>query len=150
MTYTSKFLIGLGLLFLAHSCYSAHEYSMLHSVGVAPIIQISNQGAVASALPSLPADISVETIVAIIVTCLGLVLSTSSLEPIEWRVWASKIEREGEKRIFDHNFLVKKGYSGNPIKALESRPGFVDIRQQRREFLEWNKNAEGDSQDTSK
>lgn len=142
MTLISKSLTGLGLLFLAHSCYSAHEHSMLHSIGVAPITQISKQGAASSALSSLPADISVETIVAIIITCLGLVLSTPNLEPIQWRVWAGKVEREGEGRLFNNDGYIKKGYSGNPIKALESRPGFVDIRKQRKEFFAWAKNGE--------
>lgn len=32
---------------------------------------------------------------------------------------------------------VAKDYIGNPFRALESRPGFVDIRRQRKEFAEW-------------
>ncbi|RKF63191.1 putative transmembrane protein 32 protein [Erysiphe neolycopersici] len=150
MSFISKSLIGLGLLFLAHSCYSAHEHSLLHSIGVAPNTQISKQGAASSALSSLPIDISVETIVAIILTCLGLVLSTPDLEPIQWRVWAGKIEREGEGRVFNSDGFIKRGCSGNPIKALESRPGFVDIRRQRQEFLAWTKNSEEVSKSKNK
>ena len=32
---------------------------------------------------------------------------------------------------------VDKDYAGNPFRVLESRPGFIDIRKQRRDFAEW-------------
>lgn len=32
---------------------------------------------------------------------------------------------------------------GNPFKVLESRPGFVDIRKQRKEFAEWVREGGG-------
>lgn len=32
---------------------------------------------------------------------------------------------------------VDSDYVGNPFRMLESRPGFVDIRKQRKEFAEW-------------
>ncbi len=32
---------------------------------------------------------------------------------------------------------VDKDYVGNPFKLLESRPGFVDIRKQRKDFAAW-------------
>jgi hypothetical protein len=32
---------------------------------------------------------------------------------------------------------VDKDYVGNPFRVLESRPGFIDIRKQRKEFAEW-------------
>lgn len=82
-------------------------------------------------------DISIETISAIVTICLGLVLGSPDLRPIQWRVWAGKIEREGEAGFMLGNGTVAKDYVGNPYKVLESRPGFVDIRKQRREFAEW-------------
>lgn len=69
--------------------------------------------------------------------CLGLVLSTPELRPIQWRVWAGQIERQGEKGFLDSDGAVENDYIGNPFRALESRPGFIDIRKQRKEFAEW-------------
>ena len=90
-------------------------------------------------LASLPTDIVLETIVATLVTIAGLVLSTGSLRPIRWREWAGKIEREGEDgfRKDGGTGEVERDFVGNPFRFLETRPGFVDIRKQRREFTEW-------------
>lgn len=38
---------------------------------------------------------------------------------------------------------LAKDYMGNPFRVLESRPGFVDIRKQRREFAEWVREGGG-------
>lgn len=64
-------------------------------------------------------------------------LGAPSLRPIQWRVWAGKIEREGEAGFVDGSGEVVKDYVGNPFRILESRPGFVDIRKQRRDFANW-------------
>jgi membrane magnesium transporter 1 len=77
--------------------------------------------------------------------CLGLVLGTAQLRPIQWRVWAGKIEREGEKGFMSGDGRLDKDYVGNPFKLLESRPGFVDIRKQRKEFAEWVREGGGTS-----
>ena len=45
--------------------------------------------------------------------CAGLVAGMEELQPISWRVWAGKIEKEGKI---------------GPWAALEERLGFVDIR----------------------
>ncbi|KFY12425.1 hypothetical protein V491_06792 [Pseudogymnoascus sp. VKM F-3775] len=129
MTWISKATTGLGLLFLAHACYSAQEHSALQST--------TNALHDAPSSVSLPIDIVLETIISLLITILGLVLGTAELRPIRWRVWAGKIEREGEKGFLGADGLVAKDYVGNPYKALESRPGFVDIRKQKREFAEW-------------
>jgi membrane magnesium transporter 1 len=91
---------------------------------------------------SLPIDIMFETIISISLVCTGLVLGTSELRPIQWRVWAGKIEREGEKGFVNSDGQVDKDYFGNPFRLLETRPGFVDIRKKRREFAEWAKLGE--------
>lgn len=101
-----------------------------------PLTSTSTDGPV---LASLPADIVVETLVATLLTIVGLVLSSGSLRPIRWREWAGKIEREGEDgfRSDGGTGEVEKDYVGNPFRYLETRPGFVDVRRQRREFTEW-------------
>ncbi|KAH7330303.1 putative elongation factor 1-beta [Rhexocercosporidium sp. MPI-PUGE-AT-0058] len=137
MTWLSKSITGLGFLFLAHACYSAHEHSALHSASTAALSSISAHGATSLTASSLPIDISIETLVAIFTVCLGLVLGTPELRPIQWRVWAGKIEREGEAGFSNSDGDVDKDYVGNPFRLLESRPGFVDIRKQRKEFAAW-------------
>ncbi len=82
-------------------------------------------------------DIVIETIISTLIILLGLVLTTRPLRPLEWRVWAGKIEREGEEGFTDSSGVPEKGFMGNPFSVLESRPNFVDIRKQRREFAEW-------------
>ena len=91
----------------------------------------------------MPLDISIETIIAIILVCCGLVSGSPQLRPIQWRVWAGKIEREGEQGFLETNGEVAKDYIGNPFKALESRPGFVGIRKQRNNFAEWVREGDG-------
>ena len=94
-------------------------------------------------MQSLPLDISIETVVALLILSLGLVLGTPALRPIQWRVWAGKIEREGAEGFTDADGEIERDYIGNPFKILETRPGFVDIRRQRREFAEWVKKGGG-------
>ena len=90
---------------------------------------------------SLPVDIIIETIISTFIILLGLVLGTRSLRPLEWRVWAGKIEREGEEGFTDNAGAVDKDYMGNPFSVFESRPNFVDIRKQRKEFAAWVQNG---------
>lgn len=84
-------------------------------------------------------DIVIETIVATFVVILGLVLNTRPLRPIRWNVWAGKLEREGPEGFLDNEGEVNKDYVGNPYRILETRPGFVDIRKERKEFADWVK-----------
>lgn len=88
-------------------------------------------------------DICIETVVATLAMCLGLVLGCQTLRPIQWRVWAGKIEREGDVGFIDGSGEVDKEYRGSPFGVLESRPGFVDIRKQQREFAQWAKKGGG-------
>lgn len=37
----------------------------------------------------------------------------------------------------DGDGQVNKDYVGNPFRVLESRPGFTNIRKQRKEFADW-------------
>lgn len=119
------------------SCYSAHEHSALQAHRAASLASLTaSQAGISTALPI---DVAVETVVATFVVVLGLVLNTAPLRPIRWRVWAGQIEREGEEAFKDANGEVAKDFVGNPYKLLETRPGFVDIRKQRKEFADWVK-----------
>ncbi|KAI0893926.1 magnesium transporter [Annulohypoxylon nitens] len=138
MTWISKITTAFGLLLLADACYSAYEHSVLQTHRAASLSSLAASHNAPSS--TLPIDITIETIVATFIICLGIVLGTSNLRPIQWRVWAGKIEREGEAGFLNNNGEVEKDYVGNPFRLLESRPGFVDIRKQRKEFAEWVKN----------
>ncbi|GAP90472.1 putative transmembrane protein 32 [Rosellinia necatrix] len=137
MAWASKSATAFGLVLLTHACYSAHEHSALQSHRAASLSSLASTQS--GGTPSLPIDITIETIVATFIICLGLVSGTSQLRPIQWRVWAGKIEREGEAGFKNSSGEVEKDYVGNPFRLLESRPGFVDIRKQRREFDTWKK-----------
>lgn len=82
--------------------YSAHEHTVLFSN--------TNIAAIAT----LPSDIVVETLAAVLAVSIGLVLGAEKLKPISWRDWAGEIERDGGAR--------------NPYMGLEERFGFWDIR----------------------
>lgn len=118
-------------------CYSAQEHSALQSLRATSAALHSAQ-----ASTSLPVDISIETVVGLFVTVLGLVADTPKLRPIQWRVWAGKVEREGEQGFLKSSGEVEKDFVGNPFRVLEKRPGFVDIRSQRKEFAEWMRAGE--------
>lgn len=80
------------------SGYSAHEHSVLYG----------------SAHP-IPLDITLETLVAVVLVIFGLVLGAEKPRPISWSAWAGEIEN-------------KQDGVDNPFKMLESRPAFMDIR----------------------
>ncbi|KAK5987707.1 hypothetical protein PT974_11839 [Cladobotryum mycophilum] len=69
--------------------------------------------------------------------CLGLILGSEKPRPIRWDVWAGKIEREGDAGFVDATGEMDNEFRGSPFSALESRPGFIDIRKLRREFTDW-------------
>ncbi|KZL73436.1 transmembrane protein 32, partial [Colletotrichum tofieldiae] len=138
MTWISRSITAIGLLLLGHACYSAQEHSALQSFRAASPLATSSP----SATTSLPADITIETAIATVVIILGLVLGAPNLRPIQWRVWAGKIEREGEAGFLTGSGEVEKDYVGNPFRILESRPGFADIRKQRRDFTNWVKSGD--------
>ncbi|QUC20641.1 uncharacterized protein UV8b_04882 [Ustilaginoidea virens] len=134
MTWFSRTVTFTGLLLLVHSCYSAQEHAAISSALKAPTSNLQN---VAS---SLPIDIRVESILATLIICVGIVVGSENLHPIRWQVWAGKIEREGDAGFIDGSGQVEKNFRGNPYSVLESRPGFLDIRKQRHEFTEWARN----------
>ncbi|EPE04690.1 transmembrane protein 32 [Ophiostoma piceae UAMH 11346] len=129
MTWISKLATAVGLVLLAHSCYSAQEFSSFQVLRASATSQPT--------LSTLPVDITIETIAALLITTLGLVLGTQQLKPIQWRVWAGKVEREGRDGPQSSSDEPGNNFIGNPFRFLESRPGFVDIRRQRKNFGDW-------------
>ncbi|KAI9722221.1 MAG: hypothetical protein M1812_001693 [Candelaria pacifica] len=157
MTLLSKTLNSLGLLLLIHACYSAHEYSSLpisvssgptgstiSSLGTSPrnsVLSGGLSGGVASVSTNskeikLPLDITLETLFAVAVLCVGLVLGSERFKPVQWRVWAGEVQR-GRGGVGGAEGM--DGGVGNPFEGLEVRKGFLDIRARRREFAEWVK-----------
>lgn len=114
--------------------YSSYEHSLLPSSSIPP--------APSSILPSaldpkisIPTDIVLETIFSVLLLCVGVVLSSPDLKPIQWSVWAGSLERSKEARSIT---AVGVG-GGNPFAVLEERPGFLDIRKTRDDFARWRK-----------
>ncbi|PHH84494.1 hypothetical protein CDD83_1852 [Cordyceps sp. RAO-2017] len=138
MTWTSRSISLIGLSILVHAWYSAKEHAALSSTFMKH--EISSHGQHHSG-PSLPTDICVETVLSTLIVCLGLVLGSQQLRPIQWHVWAGKIERDGDAGFSDGSGDVDKEYHGSPFGILDSRPGFVDIRKQRRDFVSWAKSG---------
>jgi membrane magnesium transporter 1 len=91
----------------SHSAYSTHEFTALSS---------RRSSSPTKSSTTLPVDIQVETIIAVGLACLGLVLGSPSLKPISWSTWAGKIEKGDKEAGF------------NPFAGLEERVGFMDIR----------------------
>ncbi|KAL2003953.1 hypothetical protein VTN02DRAFT_1472 [Thermoascus thermophilus] len=120
MGFVSRLITFFGLVLLAHAGYSAHEHASLYS----------NARSLSSSSPiaTLPLDITVETLVALLLVSFGLVLGAERLKPISWSVWAGEIEKEGGAR--------------NPYRGLEERYGFWDIRAKRKEFADWVRNQD--------
>ncbi|KAL2221198.1 magnesium transporter [Thermoascus aurantiacus ATCC 26904] len=121
MGFISRLITFFGLVLLAHAGYSAHEHSTLYS----------NARSLTTSSPSaaaLPLDITIETLVAVVLVSFGLVLGAERLKPISWSAWAGEIEREGGVR--------------NPYRGLEERYGFWDIRAKRKEFADWMRSHE--------
>ncbi|ATY63221.1 Magnesium transporter [Cordyceps militaris] len=133
MTWISQSVTVVGLIILTHACYSAQEHAAL-SAALAKHA-LSHQ----QANSSLPIDISIEAIIATFIVCTGLVLGSQALRPIQWNVWAGKLEREGDTGFLDGSGEVDKDFRGSPFIFLQSRPGFTNIRKQRREFTAWVK-----------
>ncbi|PFH54989.1 hypothetical protein XA68_11183 [Ophiocordyceps unilateralis] len=139
MAWVSRCVIATGLLLLAHACYSAQEHATL-SLTSSMFAHFSKGQ---HPVTVLPIDICIETLVATIILCFGLVLGSQKLRPIKWHVWAGKIEREGAAGFLDGSRKVDKEYRGSPFGVLESRPGFINIRQQRRDFAQWSQKVSG-------
>ena len=126
------------------SVYSAYEHSLLSATTTTPITPPTT--ASSSSSPTnpltyltphidLPLDITLETLLSVLLICTGVVLASPDLKPIQWRVWAGKLEKEKAGAVKADEL----GPRGNPYTALEQRQGFLDIRRAREEFAGWVK-----------
>ncbi|KAG6010198.1 hypothetical protein E4U21_007675 [Claviceps maximensis] len=131
MAWVSNAVTLAGLIVLAHAGYSAHEYSAVMPTLKAPAPSTSHTAS------ALPIDIRLQTILATLLICFGLVTGSGKLRPIRWQVWAGKIERQGRAAFVDGSGHSDRDFRGCPFGVLESRPAFIDIRGQRREFAAW-------------
>ncbi|MCJ1312454.1 hypothetical protein MMC25_006128 [Agyrium rufum] len=164
--FTPSILLILGALLLIHATYSTYEHSLL------PRGSASLPSTASTSLPSkqqpttvqahaLPTDIVLETLLSIILLCVGIVTYSTATEPlknVQWRKWAADV---------DHGVAAMKGGTtgsdgvasdsgsaaaspsdgglgdgmgpGGVYAMLEKgrRRGFLDVRAQRKEFAEW-------------
>jgi membrane magnesium transporter 1 len=86
---------------------------------------------------NLPIDITLETLFSVLLLCAGVVMSSPELKPIQWNVWAGRLERSKEAREIKE---VGVG-GGNPYAGLEERMGFLDIRKAKKDYEEWSKGS---------
>ncbi|KAF2722776.1 hypothetical protein K431DRAFT_265843 [Polychaeton citri CBS 116435] len=126
MGVASNALNIVGVIFLSHAVYSAHEHSLLPTAS----FTTSNP---------LPLDIFLETILSVFALCLGVVISSPQLKPIQWSTWAGKLERDTSSREVKEAGQI----AGNPYAALEERPGFLDVRGARKGFQAWVADVSG-------
>lgn len=120
-----------------YSVYSAYEHSLLPTSSQ-PLPPSRFIPRILDPKVNLPPDITLETVLSIFLLCVGVVLSSQELKPIQWNVWAGRLERSKDARAIKE-FGVG---GGNPYATLEDRPGFLDIRGQRKEFAKWVKEGE--------
>ncbi|CAK1355253.1 hypothetical protein CB0940_01002 [Cercospora beticola] len=125
-----------GLVFLSHAVYSSYEHSLLPSSAL-PTPSSSIIPSILDPKISIPTDIVLETLFSVLLLCVGVVLGSPDLQPIQWNVWAGRLERSKEARTVT---AVGVG-GGNPFAALEERPGFLDIRKTRDEFAALKKHG---------
>ena len=111
------------------SVYSAWEHSFLPTTPASPLPS-STLPRVIDPRVNLPLDITLETIFSVLLLCVGVVMSTRELQPIQWNAWAGRLERSKDARRYEG---VGQG-GGNPYARLEERTGFLDIREEQEGF----------------
>lgn len=115
------------------SVYSSYEHSLTHAAS----------SGTAESLYVLPTDIIIETILSTTLLCVGIVLGSPTLRPIDWRVWSIQASlddrRPPGKRAFESQ--GDGAITGNPFRFLEDgeRKGFLDVIGGRRDFAKWVK-----------
>jgi hypothetical protein len=89
-------------------------------------------------LASLPTDIVIEILLSVSLLCVGIVLASPPLRPIEWRVWAEQVEKDERRPKGQRQFEPDGGVVPiNPYRWLEERKGFWDVTGNRKEFADW-------------
>ncbi|CAD0113491.1 unnamed protein product [Aureobasidium uvarum] len=135
MALLSSALNVFGAVLLAHA---AHEHSTLATLAGSSAVSPVHSYLIPTI--DLPLDITLETLTAVLLLCVGIVIGSPELKPIQWRVWAGKLEKDKVSKNQSING-DPLGPRGNPYAALEQRQGFLDIRSQRNEFAEWVKSG---------
>jgi membrane magnesium transporter 1 len=146
MGFLSTLVNTAGVIFLTHayvhspppnpiltnpsSVYSSYEHSLSHSTPASTPSTTSPTAPISTA-NTLPTDIILEILFSTTLLCVGIVLSSPGLRPIQWRTWACEAEkderREEGKRAFEGE---QGGVVGNPFRWVEDgeRRGFWDVR----------------------
>lgn len=112
------------------SVYSAYEHSLLASAASTPSLRLPSES---DPKLSLPIDIALETLFSVLLLCVGVVLSSPDLKPIQWSAWAGNLERSKQARVVHEAGVA----AGNPYAQLEERPGFWDPRGAKKAFGLW-------------
>ncbi|KAG5990689.1 hypothetical protein E4U52_004347 [Claviceps spartinae] len=131
MTWVTRAVTSAGLVILAHSGYSAYEHS-----AITPTLTASALGTRQTTV-ALPIDIRLQTIFATLLICFGLVIASENLRPIRWHVWAGNFGRQGRAALSNESRRLDPNFLECPFTMLESRPAFLNIRRERREFARW-------------
>lgn len=118
-----------------HSVYSAHEHALLPNTS-------TTSSTAANPTLNLPLDITLETLISVLLLCVGVVTSSPDLKPIQWRVWAGRMEKDKAAKNAPLG-ADGLGPRGNPYQGLEERPGFLDVRAKRGEFAAWVRDGAG-------
>lgn len=109
-----------------HSVYSSYEQSLTHT----PTTTLTSNAAVSTANP-IPADIVLEILVSTTLLCIGIVLASPGLRPIQWRTWACEAEKDERRGPGKRAFEAEPGQGvGNFGRFVEDgeRRGFWDVR----------------------
>lgn len=149
MAFLASLLNIVGIVFLSHafvhhpqtpisslhtnpppSVYSAYEHSLLASAASTPSLRLPSES---DPKLNLPIDIALETLFSVLLLCVGVVLSSPDLKPIQWSAWAGNLERSKQARVVHEAGVA----AGNPYAQLEERPGFWDPRGAKKAFGLW-------------
>lgn len=107
------------------SVYSSYEHSLTHT----PSTTLTSTAAVSTANP-IPADIVLEILVSTTLLCIGIVLASPGLRPIQWRTWACEAEKDERRPRGKRAFEAEVGQGvGNFARFVEDgeRRGFWDV-----------------------
>ncbi|QDS74390.1 hypothetical protein FKW77_005555 [Venturia effusa] len=131
MGLLSTTINAAGLLFLTHAVYSSYEHSLTHTPSTTLTSTTANP---------IPADIVLEILVSTTLLCIGIVLASPGLRPIQWRTWACEAEKDERRpkgrRAFEAEMGQGVGGFGRFVEDGERR-GFWDVRGKRKEFAAW-------------
>jgi len=149
MGFLSTILNATGLIFLIHAVYSSYEHSLAQTISSTSSASASSSSTLPTSHP-LPTDIILEILLSTTLLCVGVVMGSPTLRPIQWSTWASEADKDERRKKGERAFEGEAGgVVGNPFRWVEDgeRRGFWDIRGKRKEFADWVRNgSKGDAQ----